>query len=247
MNCQETRRYLLAHLDGELDAKTSFDVQDHLEGCPACAAEAKAVARESEQLTRALARPDAPVNELERRIEHALINAEREERRAGRKLFFRSSLALAASAVLALGLYFSLGQPALLHAADFAGQHRHCIHAIFDSEDGHLRTEHEEELDRALVPEPVEARLTRTGWMIHNAHKCRIGARVFYHVILGDGTHMASYFIALEGQVGPPAAALGEEVGAGMRVEALTGGGVVVSPPGLPDAHARALRAAIGG
>ncbi|MCB0221904.1 MAG: zf-HC2 domain-containing protein, partial [Chrysiogenetes bacterium] len=163
MNCQETRRYLLAHLDGELDAKTSFDVQDHLEGCAACAAEAKAVARESEQLVRALAGPDAPVNELERRIEHALIGAEREERRAGRKLFFRSGLALAASVVLALGLYFSLGQPALLHAADYVGQHHHCIHIIFAGEDDHDRTEHEDELDRALVPEPVEARLTRTG------------------------------------------------------------------------------------
>jgi len=41
MTCQDTRAYLFAFLDNELDAATSLEVQQHLEHCAACARESE--------------------------------------------------------------------------------------------------------------------------------------------------------------------------------------------------------------
>src|SRR5437879_5115438 len=37
MRCHEARRFLGAYLDSELDAKTSYEIEQHLESCPDCA------------------------------------------------------------------------------------------------------------------------------------------------------------------------------------------------------------------
>lgn len=247
LTCEQTRRYLLAHLDDELDAKTSFDVQRHLEECAGCAAEAKAVARESEQLARALAPEDKPTNELERRIELALIEAERAERRASRRAYFRSGIALAAGVVLAIGLYFSLGRPVALHAAGFGAQHKHCIHEILAGEDDHGRTGRERRIDRAHVPEPMQQQIEVAGWIIRNAHKCRIGGRAFYHVILGDGRVTASVFFALESAPEDLAAAFAGQAGGDAIIELVSpeSGRVIVVPNDTPRQQLGALRAAL--
>ncbi len=41
MNCTETRTYLFAFLDNELDAHLSIELQHHLDHCPACAQQAE--------------------------------------------------------------------------------------------------------------------------------------------------------------------------------------------------------------
>ena len=41
MNCGEAREYLIAFLDGELDASLSVEVQLHLDHCCDCAREAE--------------------------------------------------------------------------------------------------------------------------------------------------------------------------------------------------------------
>ena len=41
MNCGETREYVFAFLDSELETPLSIDLQLHLDGCPDCAREAE--------------------------------------------------------------------------------------------------------------------------------------------------------------------------------------------------------------
>ncbi|HEY4415967.1 MAG TPA: anti-sigma factor [Verrucomicrobiae bacterium] len=43
MNCAEIRLWLHAHVDGELDAANSFEVERHLKTCAACTAEVKSL------------------------------------------------------------------------------------------------------------------------------------------------------------------------------------------------------------
>ena len=65
MNCRETREFLFAFLDNELDAALSLAVQRHLEQCCDCAREAEIERAVREHLSNALAAgsPDAPFDE----------------------------------------------------------------------------------------------------------------------------------------------------------------------------------------
>ncbi|HVW19945.1 MAG TPA: anti-sigma factor [Opitutaceae bacterium] len=67
MNCEETGRWLSAHLDCELDLAKDAEVTAHLQGCPACASRARRLRETAAQVRSDLPR-FAPPAALEARI-----------------------------------------------------------------------------------------------------------------------------------------------------------------------------------
>lgn len=58
MKCEDARRYLGPYLDSELDAKTSFEVARHLEGCADCKARFDSEGVLEKALAKEMARPE---------------------------------------------------------------------------------------------------------------------------------------------------------------------------------------------
>lgn len=100
MTCDEARILLHALIDGELDAGHAREVEDHIAGCAACAAELAAWREMSKAVAGAGLRYTAPPA-LRRRIEAALPQARAPNRRAVLRGFAMGS---AVSAIAATGL-----------------------------------------------------------------------------------------------------------------------------------------------
>jgi anti-sigma factor RsiW len=101
MTCDEAEILLHALIDGELDAGHAREVEDHIAGCPRCAAELAAYRQMSNAISGANLRFTAPP-ELRRRIEAALPRvAAPPSRRAVLRGFAMGS---AVSALAATGL-----------------------------------------------------------------------------------------------------------------------------------------------
>jgi anti-sigma factor RsiW len=100
MTCDEAEILLHALIDGELDAGHAREVEDHIAGCPGCAAQVKAYREMSRTIAGADLRYAAPPM-LRRRIEAALPQARVPSRRAVLRGFAMGS---AASAIAATGL-----------------------------------------------------------------------------------------------------------------------------------------------
>jgi anti-sigma factor RsiW len=100
MTCDEAEILLHALIDGELDAGHAREVEDHIAGCPGCAAQVKAYREMSRTIAGADLRYAAPPM-LRRRIEAALPQARVPSRRAVLRGFAMGS---AVSAIAATGL-----------------------------------------------------------------------------------------------------------------------------------------------
>ena len=100
MTCDETRILLHALIDGELDAGHAREVEEHIAGCPACAAELAAYREMSKTIAAADLRYAAPPL-LRKRIEAALPKEQMPNRRAVLRGFAMGS---AVSAIAATGL-----------------------------------------------------------------------------------------------------------------------------------------------
>jgi anti-sigma factor RsiW len=100
MNCSESEVLIHALIDGELDAGHAREVEDHIAGCPGCAAQVKAYREMSRTIAGADLRYAAPPM-LRRRIEAALPQARVPSRRAVLRGFAMGS---AVSAIAATGL-----------------------------------------------------------------------------------------------------------------------------------------------
>jgi anti-sigma factor RsiW len=100
MTCDEAEILLHALIDGELDAGHARDVEEHIAGCPRCAAQLAAYRAMGKAVARADLGYTAPPA-LRRRIEAALPRAQAPSRRAVLKGFAMGS---AASAIAATGL-----------------------------------------------------------------------------------------------------------------------------------------------
>jgi anti-sigma factor RsiW len=101
MNCTETRDWLDALIDGELDLGRSVEIERHLLDCPACASSRDAMIALRERIRAgafAIARPML----LDRRVRRAL-SRERQER--SRAWYGIPYLAVAASLVLAMWMW----------------------------------------------------------------------------------------------------------------------------------------------
>ena len=100
MTCDEARILLHALIDGELDAGHAREVEDHIAGCAACAAELAAYRTMSKAIAGADLRYTAPPA-LRRRIEASLPQSQAPSRRAVLRGFAMGS---AVSAIAATGL-----------------------------------------------------------------------------------------------------------------------------------------------
>jgi anti-sigma factor RsiW len=100
MTCDEAEILLHALIDGELDAGHARAVEDHIAGCPRCAAQLRACRELSKAVAGADLRYAAPP-ELRRRIEASLPQARVPNRRAVLRGFAMGS---AVSAIAATGL-----------------------------------------------------------------------------------------------------------------------------------------------
>jgi len=100
MTCDEARILLHALIDGELDAGHAREVEEHIKGCPRCAAELAAYREMSKAVAGADLRFAAPLG-LRRRIEASLPQTKVPSRRAVLRGFAMGS---AASAIAATGL-----------------------------------------------------------------------------------------------------------------------------------------------
>ncbi len=100
MTCDEARILLHALIDGELDAGHAREVEEHIAGCAACAAELAAWRDMSKAVAGADLRYEAP-SALRRRIEASLPQTRAPSRRAVLRGFAMGS---AVSAIAATGL-----------------------------------------------------------------------------------------------------------------------------------------------
>src|SRR5260370_34574789 len=100
MTCDEAEILLHALIDGELDAGHARAVEDHIAGCPSCAAQLAAYREMSKATANADLRYTAPPA-LRRRIEASLPQARVPNRRAVLRGFAMGS---AVSAIAANGL-----------------------------------------------------------------------------------------------------------------------------------------------
>jgi anti-sigma factor RsiW len=100
MTCEETEILLHALIDDELDAGHAREVEDHIAGCPRCAAQLLAYREMSKTVAGADLRYPAPP-ELCRRIEASLPKTQAPNRRAVLRGFAMGS---AVSAIAATGL-----------------------------------------------------------------------------------------------------------------------------------------------
>ncbi|PYJ71924.1 MAG: hypothetical protein DME75_06580 [Verrucomicrobia bacterium] len=99
MKCAEVRQFVRLYLDSELDAKNSFEVEQHLESCAECAGLFEAEKKFDVRLGRFLRRGDA-TRTLWENIEVQIAPARRGKLRA------LWPIALAASVVIAAGAVF---------------------------------------------------------------------------------------------------------------------------------------------
>jgi anti-sigma factor (TIGR02949 family) len=101
MTCDEAEILLHALLDGELDAGHAREVEDHIAGCPRCAAQLEAYREMSKAVAGADLRYAAP-SQLRQRIEASLPQRRTPNRRSVLRGFAMGS---AASAIAATGLF----------------------------------------------------------------------------------------------------------------------------------------------
>jgi anti-sigma factor RsiW len=100
MTCEEAEILLHALMDGELDAGHAREVEEHIAGCPACAAQLAAYREMSQAIATAKMKYTAPLA-LRRRIEASLPQTRAPSRRAVLRGF---ALGSAVSAIAATGL-----------------------------------------------------------------------------------------------------------------------------------------------
>jgi anti-sigma factor RsiW len=102
MTCDEAEILLHALIDGELDAGHAREVEDHLAGCPRCAAQLAAYREMSQMIAGADVTYKAPL-ELRRRIEASLPQSKPVPSR--RALLRGFAMGSAVSAIAATGLF----------------------------------------------------------------------------------------------------------------------------------------------
>src|SRR5439155_5141896 len=99
MKCAEVRKFVRLYLDSELDAKHSFEVEQHLESCGECAGLFEAEKKFDERLGRFLRRGHA-TRALWENIESRVASSR------GRRIKMLWPLSVAASLTIAAGIVF---------------------------------------------------------------------------------------------------------------------------------------------
>jgi anti-sigma factor RsiW len=129
MNCEETKRFLDAYLDRELDLRRYTEVEQHLSVCPSC----QSIAQELEEF-RSLLRAGAQTLKAPPQLRANVLAAVRREQAKRSTAFWRQPWVYAAAVVI-LSLFLALRillpdaggelsrQAVLLHAQSLAANH----------------------------------------------------------------------------------------------------------------------------
>jgi anti-sigma factor RsiW len=104
MTCDDAEILLHALIDGELDAGHALEVEAHIAGCPACAADLAAYRRMSQTIAGAELRYIAPPA-LRQRIEASLPRPRQQQAPSRRSLLRGFAFGSAVSAIAATGLF----------------------------------------------------------------------------------------------------------------------------------------------
>ena len=207
--CERTRLYLDSYISNELLIETNHEVLRHLEGCPACAAEAEARSRLRSRLKAAVERQAVPPD-LQARIR------QRQEPRRRFGWWTSGMLAAAAAVLVTIWLgYPRAGLPALTDrpaqaayiekiSANVAAvvrvglrDHVHC--AVFRRYPKDPQPA--EKMVQELGPEyqgllPLLQAAAPEGYRCVMAHQCSYAGRRYVHLTLKKGEKVLSLVIA---------------------------------------------------
>jgi anti-sigma factor RsiW len=195
MTCAETEILLHALLDGELDAGHAREVEDHIAGCPRCAAQLRAYREISNAVSDADLHYAAPPR-LRQRIEAALPQTRMPNRRSVLKGFAMGSAvsALAATGLVAIVLRNDDEQRILSevvsahlrslqagHLTDVLSTDQHTVKPWFNG--------------RLDVAPPV-IDLTAQGFMLIGGRLDYVDARAIGAIVYRRRTHVINLFVA---------------------------------------------------
>jgi len=215
MNCEETRRWLSAHLDCELDLAKDAEVAAHLEGCPVCAAALRRLRETAAQVRADLPRFAPPAALAAKiRAEAGKGAQARKARRWGTGEAF--GLLAAACLVFIAGYHLGVGRTSAAQAGD------ELISAI-------VRAREDERIidvvssDRHTVKpwlaarldfSPPVADLAAAGYPLVGGRLDRLSGRPAAAVVYQRNQHTITVFV----WTGPgPLPAAGERLGYGVR------------------------------
>jgi anti-sigma factor (TIGR02949 family) len=218
--CEKIRKYLDAYVSNELMVETNYEVLRHIEGCPACAADADARARLRSRLKAAVNAQSVPP-EIQVRIREQIRNG-----RSGSWFCLgwleagwpRWAVATAAALVVAAGLWVNDSTERLPAVSDRPaqrtyisrvsanlaailkvglGDHIHC--AIFRKypKDPQPVDKMEAELGPAYAGLlPVVRAAVPEGFKVVMAHQCSFDGRKFVHLTLEKNGGLLSLVVA---------------------------------------------------
>jgi anti-sigma factor RsiW len=213
--CERTRKYLDSYISNELLVETNYEVLRHLEGCPACTAEAASISRLRTRLKSAVDSQPVPPD-LAARVRGGI---RREESRTVFGIGWnRWGMALAACACLAVAVWLNPVRDRIPDLPDRPsqntyiqkvsatvaavlrvglGDHIHC--AVFRQ--GPRTTEPVAQMETDLGPQfkgllqVVNAAIPQ-GYRLVTGHQCSYLGRKFVHLTLEKDGNLLSLVIA---------------------------------------------------
>lgn len=189
MNCKETKEYLQLYLDSELDARTTLDVQQHLEGCAGCTRLLEEYTRQDQWLKQAALAETPDSHWLRQRI----VQQIRQPAPPPRPFWFRHPVLLRVAAVLllmALGsLYFFRGGDVLNQKVYAAVAADHAAHCSVDNLMGAITNR--ADLDNLFAKYSdlqTTPDLSSFGYQHPRARVCKVDEVEFLHVVYYHAT-----------------------------------------------------------
>jgi anti-sigma factor RsiW len=202
MNCPDILSQSPLYLSGELDAVRAEKFQAHLVGCASCRRELELQAGLDAHLRNQLFAADVNVDNsaLDQRIRASLPDLEAHRQAARFHVLPRRWLLAAASVAVALfaaalGYRVLQGRQVAPVCADAARDH----HDEVTDQQPRVWVSDRPTIDalaeRRGVPVTAVDALAASGRRLERGRLCRLGGRVFLHLVFTDGTHEFSVFL----------------------------------------------------
>lgn len=184
MNCKETKEYIQLYLDSELDARTTLDVQQHLEGCAGCTRLLEEFTQQDQCLRQAAHAETPDTHWLRQRV----LQQIRQPLPPARPFWFRHPVLLRVAAVLllmALGSWYFLREGEILNQKVYAAVAAdHAAHCSVDNLMGAITNQ--AELDTLFAKYsalPGTPDLSSSGYQNPRARVCKVDEVEFLHVV----------------------------------------------------------------
>jgi anti-sigma factor RsiW len=199
MNCPDVRRHAMTYLDAEADPELRLRIDEHVQGCPACAAWFAHQERLERAIRNRLSSGRATPPMWDRILARAGVRP-RPARRSSRRLVVGVLLSVAAFGVLALLAVPWMGQqPRSALADDAAALHGHWLRGELSPE---LASNSDTEVDRYLkarVPFRVHCPpRTDVDFAVQGAGVCSVEGRRQAAYIVGRVEHAPVLILVLD-------------------------------------------------